>query len=316
MKRDTIIIVAIASAFGALVLVVSLFRFIHQRSAKSNPLPPVQPLAHHREHQLAKLENSTLPRSQTWYDQNHLSAPQPFGSISPRGSRASLLPKNTSPTESESAASSPGLDQSLPIPTHSFNTARPNSSSSLGSSDPGHSPQVIFGDPLTLPRVRSVSSSPSPARRSRPLSTSSSHSTLYSKTSRNTLRGTPHSPHSQILIVLPAPLSQELSSSASGDQRRLSRIDSVPYDDHRTSVVDRWVSGTIHSEHAVPPADPPSSPNLLTKQRGSRRAVSASASPSFASSHDNSMELPTPPVPRVPSMYIDNNILGGVESKG
>ncbi|KAF8912877.1 hypothetical protein CPB84DRAFT_1759745 [Gymnopilus junonius] len=35
---------------------------------------------------------------------------------------------------------------------------------------------------------------------------SSSRSTIYSKGSRNTLRGTPHGPHSRIEIILPTPL--------------------------------------------------------------------------------------------------------------
>lgn len=48
----------------------------------------------------------------------------------------------------------------------------------------------------------------------RPLSVASLRSTVYSKSSRQTLRGTPHGPHSQTPIVLPAPLSQELLLAA------------------------------------------------------------------------------------------------------
>ncbi|CAA7266641.1 unnamed protein product [Cyclocybe aegerita] len=233
------------------------------------------PLAHHREHHIAKLEGA-LPRSATWYSQHHLAAPAPFTYASPRESRTSLLAKNSptlssADTAEDSSISSPVQNSpSLPLPAPSFHPARPGSSSSLGSSDPGHgSPR---SSPLEPPRhMRSSSSSPGSAPRSRPLSVSSSHSTLHSKTSRHTMRGVPHGPHSQVQIVLPTPLAVDLSASASGDfasQRRVSRFDTTD----RRSIVDRWVS-----------------PSAMTLQP-------SSSYPQL------------PPVPRIPSMYMDSAI--------
>jgi len=242
VNKDTIVIVSVAAVVLVAVIVIVSVRLVKKVAATSNPLPPVQPLAHHREQHLAKFDN-TLARSQTWYNsQTHLVAP---GSVSARASRASLLSKNSptvsSPADTESAISCSPLnyDHTLPIPSPPFHPTRVASSSSLGLSEnptPSSSssqPQSTADNAPNTPFPRSLSSP-------RPLSVSSSHSTLYSKTSRHTLRGTPHGPHSQIQIVLPTPLGGDISRSASGDLRRASRLDGEAYD--RTSVVDRWLS--------------------------------------------------------------------------
>ncbi|KAF9569777.1 hypothetical protein CPC08DRAFT_701651 [Agrocybe pediades] len=267
-NKDTIAIVAVASVVAAAILAILVVRLVKKIAATSNPLPPVQPLAHHREHQLAKFEN-TLPRSQTWYNsQTHLVAPD---TMSARASRASLLSKNSptvsSPGETESATlySPMNYDHALPVPSPPFHPARPGSSSSSHVSSEQASPSSSQTPSATdhNPMPKSVSSP-------RPISVSSSHSTLYSKASRHTLRGTPHGPHSQIQIVLPMPLSaNDLSRSASGDLRRASRIDGEVYD--RSSVADRWLS--------------PGTPSEGSPRRGS------------------SSQNGIPAVPRVPSMY-------------
>ncbi|KJA29388.1 hypothetical protein HYPSUDRAFT_196754 [Hypholoma sublateritium FD-334 SS-4] len=76
-------------------------------------------------------------------------------------------------------------------------------------------------DPIPrMPRTPSSS-------RHRPLSVASSHSTLRSKSTRqSTVRGTPHGPHSQLQIVLPTPL-------APTHGHHLPR---------RKSAVDQWVA--------------------------------------------------------------------------
>jgi hypothetical protein len=243
VPRDTLIIIIVASAVGALVLLALFARFVSRQSVVSNPLPPVQPLAHHREQQLTKLD--LLPRSQTWYSQNTLAAPPPFASITPRGSRTSLLPKSP-PTpytdDSISAPSSPsGYSHSLAIPAPLFHPTRPASSASLiTSSDHSSSLAQTLDSELQPP---SAFPSPPDRRGARPLSMSSSHSTVYSKHSRhNTIRGTPHGPHSQVQIVLPTPLAPELSSS---NLRGLTRTPDLA---RRRSVVDLWVSNTVHGK--------------------------------------------------------------------
>ena len=207
VSTAVIIIIAVCGVVG-----VFLFAFVAVRSLKrlattSNPLPPVQPLAHHREHLV-----STLPRSQTWYmTAQQLPVPQPLSSISTKSSSTtSLLTSKPSLIEASPASTSSPLryENSLTPPSPSFHTAQPDSStSSLGSSDPGHAPIPEDGPPPSgLPRTWSSAGTGNSARRKRPLSMSSSLSTVYSKASRNTLRGTPHGPHSRIEIILPTPL--------------------------------------------------------------------------------------------------------------
>lgn len=108
-----------------------------------------------------------------------------------------------------------------------------------------------------LPPVQPLAHHRAPIHR--PLSASSSRSTIYSKSSRQNLRGTPHGPHSQTPIVLPAPLSQELL-----------------LDPDRRSAADSWVSpGTtprelrilltpsIYNKFPALVPDPPSVPRIL-----------------------------------------------------
>jgi len=250
MAKDTVIIIAVCAALAAAVALFLTVRVVRHCMRTSNPLPPPQPLAHHREQQLAKFENS-LPRSQTWYQQNHIPAPRQFGSNSARASSVSLIPK-TSP----SLSAEDSLDYThLPLPNPSF-LPRPGSSSSYTSSETGHTrstftsnsssaglsspPTPPLEQPIPRPHARSSST---PSRRSRPISTASSHSTIHSKTSRHTLRpGVPHGPHSQIQIVLPAPLSSDPYNQFQADYPSslpVSRFDDGSY---RKSVVDRWVS--------------------------------------------------------------------------
>lgn len=70
-----------------------------------------------------------------------------------------------------------------------------------------------------LPRTPSSS-------RHRPLSVASSQSTLRSKSTRqSTIRGTPHGPHSQLQIILPAPLAPMRTASPHHLPRRKSAVD-------------------------------------------------------------------------------------------
>lgn len=70
-----------------------------------------------------------------------------------------------------------------------------------------------------LPRTPSSS-------RHRPLSVASSQSTLRSKSTRqSTIRGTPHGPHSQLQIILPAPLAPMRGTSPHHLPRRKSAVD-------------------------------------------------------------------------------------------
>lgn len=86
---------------------------------------------------------------------------------------------------------------------------------------PGRPKSVPSSSSHTLPGTPSSS-------RHRPLSVASSHSTLRSKSTRqSTIRGTPHGPYNQLQIVLPAPLAP-MHGTASNPRRK--------------SAVDQWVS--------------------------------------------------------------------------
>ncbi|KAI0249570.1 hypothetical protein BJV78DRAFT_668252 [Lactifluus subvellereus] len=69
--------------------------------------------------------------------------------------------------------------------------------------------------------------------------------------SRSSVRGAPHAPHSNVQIVLPAPLAPELYSRAAGEDKgqRISVSDNMYRDSWRDSLVDKWIPV---GQHAMP----------------------------------------------------------------
>lgn len=248
LPRQTLIIIIVCATVSTFVFFVLLYRLIRScRSRRSAPpLPPIQPLAHQREHQLAQFEASLRAQS---YHSSLLTAPPPpqFGSPSSRGSKTSLLGSLPSPHTSyvatgegsEELTSLTPLEPAtpLPIPHPSFtDSTLPLSSINLND----NSTQSSFAVPSA-----STSALPSPSKQSlaqptrddqfrphhhRPLSVASSLSR------RNSRRGLPHGPHSQVQIILPAPLAPGIPPSSA--RQSLYEHDS-PGD--RMSFVDRWV---------------------------------------------------------------------------
>lgn len=227
LSRGNSIIVAVCASVGGLLLALFLIRIIRKlhRSSNSNPLPPVQPLAHHRE-QLAQADSRTRTLGPT-----RLSIYHPSYTPTPSGSKASLIGEQHSRRNNPSSPSSPtsntyewpGLavnsERLLSIPTLHDPL---ESSSSLGSTN------VEELSALTPNlQLANLSATPPPFRRVRPLSMSSSHNTFVSRTSRHSIQGMPHSRHSQVQIVLPTPLALIPNNTLDGFDRR--------------SVVDRWV---------------------------------------------------------------------------
>lgn len=276
MNTDTLLIVVIFSTLGAIVLLFILIRVVKSLSSTSNPLPPPQPLAHHREQELENFHDSvSLSRPHSWYNLDHISTPQP----ETIDSESSLLSMGfrthshrLSGTDEGGAGdyfSVPPVDYSetLAVPNPRFH-ARPASSSSYASSSefstpfprssspPGTPPPLPplpsgFSEPpgpmlASRPRISTSSMGSFSGRRQRPISMSSMHS-IQSKSGR---RGLPHGPHSQMHIILPAPLAPEANpvpgtqsqggSPYSTLRRPISRREiSDGYD--RRSMVDRWV---------------------------------------------------------------------------
>lgn len=226
LSQENIIIVAVCASVGGTILAFFLVRTIRKlrRSANSNPLPPVQPLSHHRE-QLAQADGRTRTLGST-----RLSAYHPSYTPSPSGSKVSLIGEqhlgNINPSSPSSPTSDtyewPGLivnsERPLPIPTLHYSL---DSSSSLGSTK-----AELSGHTLSL-QAGNLTATPPPFRRPRPLSMSSSHNTFVSRTSRHSVQGMPHSRHGQIQIVLPTPLALIPSTTVEGADRR--------------NVVDKWM---------------------------------------------------------------------------
>ncbi|KAH7920088.1 hypothetical protein BV22DRAFT_826259 [Leucogyrophana mollusca] len=247
----TTIIVVVVGVVGCLIIIFLLYRVLRRSwTPKSAPLPPVQPIAHHREQQLAELADRTNRLSV----RNELSySSTPLG-LSPSGSDASLLKA----LEGDGYASHRGSfyaldnqrdtydalngDDGLRLPIPAFGDSRRTSVSSLKSIDSATHPlpptpvsvappspsQSTFGRPI--PRSRPVSQG-----RPRPTSTVSMASV------RSTRSGVPHGPHSQVKIVLPTPLAPALQphmTPPSADAR-LSGVENWE-GSARTSMVDVW----------------------------------------------------------------------------
>ncbi|KAJ7786053.1 hypothetical protein B0H16DRAFT_1489007 [Mycena metata] len=335
--HTTLIIAVAAGSVGGLLLLFLLYLLL-RRPQKQLPLPPKQELARYREHQIQVAES----RPPTWYDSGSLSAPP---SRTFTASKSSLLPPDSrggSPFRRASlnTSESPSEDMSNFVPMvpplyhpRSFDT----SSSSLSTAETGESPT----SPLTstndsLPQPRPTSSSSRNNRRSRPLSVGSNVSSAVSRNSRHNIRGVPHGPHSQVQIVLPAPLAFN---------------DRMSYHEPsaRFSVVDQWAPMAVRSEGNLIPrpqrrsvshsdARRPTSQSGLSQppvnaqqaRTQARRSVSASSElsaslPQLAQpppehrNYSNTSSFSPPPVPRIPQQWLPpsgDGILGIADDAG
>lgn len=211
----------------------SLYRFIRRlASRRSAPLPPVQPIAHHRQQQLALLSerNNGSFTPPLW---PYLPTPQ---ELSPSGSNLSLPPSkeidtvnplqasNYSGENSLTDSPSSGQIDHLPLPKLAgIDDYRRNSISSAGS--------IHFAPPS----IHSSTSTPSRIPHRHRLQS------LASQTSRSTV-GLPHGPHSQVKIVLPAPLAPPCNVGSSENVRL--PVASDDGQQHRRSVrlsvADMW----------------------------------------------------------------------------
>ncbi|KAJ7139875.1 hypothetical protein C8R44DRAFT_867973 [Mycena epipterygia] len=322
------IIIGVAASVGGILLAAILYLLLRRRPKKQVPLPPKQELARYREHHPHDLVPESRP--QTWYDSGFL--PVPSGTAS----NSSLLPSrgaspfsrpslNTSESPSEDMSHlSAGIPMGLALPPHlPFDTSNTSLSTAETDSPVSSSPPPASASDSsfshTPPRqLSSFSASSRPNRRSRPLSVGSSGS----RNSRNTIRGVPHGPHSQIQIILPAPL-------AFND--RVSIHESSP----RFSVVDQWAPAAVRSE--ANPIPTPQRRSFTEPRRSAsqssvshapnpRRAASASASASLPqrsphppSAHHNRdysnhySPLSPPPVPQIPQQWLPpSDLLRGI----
>jgi len=317
------IIIAACSAFGGLVLLFVVFIFIRAKRRYSPvPLPPKQPLAHHREQQLAQLSERTGPsRPATWYNQPLLTPNGlPHAMSQASGSSASLLPNgNTSSNGHSPGVSEIGSPMETPFytdmipPVPSFHAHPASSSSSIASSDAGREVPISPSSSLPVPTPRPRASS-SYSRVSR----ASSNSGNVTPRSTGATRGVPHSRYSTVQIILPTPLASQVQPYMPGqdpaNQSRRSTITDGSRDrSSRYSMVDKWTPATTRTidkerRRSVSAADPRTPANVRNSQlpppsHNSRRVSSGSVPIFIQPNSREDLTLEAPPVPRIPSMY-------------
>ena len=256
LPHTTIIIIAVSVSVGVLLLTVLIWRiFSRLLRPRSAPLPPRQALVHQRELQLAAFTEFT----------EHKNASVP--NILPDSSESALLPnvRDWSVNTSNRASSyTPETDDGAEVglnlhpPAPNFFPPRINhstsSSTSLPSSNDNSAPSSDITSPPTPPDPFSTSISTTQsfrrikahsAQRPRPssmVSLGTSHMTIRSRPS---VRAAPHAPHSNVQIVLPAPLAPNLYERTTGEGPRVPS----PFARHSTyseswrrSLADTWIS--------------------------------------------------------------------------
>ncbi|PCH33452.1 hypothetical protein WOLCODRAFT_93525 [Wolfiporia cocos MD-104 SS10] len=353
LSTSTIIIIAVVcGAVVGLALVLFLWRALRRLCSrkKSNPLPPVQLLAHERAEQIA-----AAVERKTFYDADSIRG-LAYGhaasdaSLTPGGSvfgsrQNSYHADDATSTDNISALGPPISVDDLAPPQPSFNphTSTYSVSSSSGSNDGvSASPSAALSEVSTRSRGVSPSEYPAPTRRpgrsvprsqSRPISLASVNTFQSTQSRTSILCGPPHSRHSNIQIVLPAPLAPESYPYPTDDgysSARNSYISQQDESDRRSARIDQWVSGgtrlmsVSHVTGGIARPGPgkcrsmstnPRIPSNLSQSttasssgRVPRRAQSQPRE-SFARSqgavmYNSNHSLP-PPVPRVPSEYFN-----------
>ncbi|KAL1715465.1 hypothetical protein EV715DRAFT_256138 [Schizophyllum commune] len=295
LSRDNLIIAASCGAVGGLILLAGLARFIQlarQRARRNQaPLPPPQPLAHHRQ----RKDTLVAARIASQYtvsvsDASLLAPPSP-------SRHDSLGPSESGASSDEGSLYQPPMDpHDTSLPPHPpFSSGQ---SSSGHDTPPSPSPSSSYS---ARPRPRYIS-------HTRPTSTASG-STTFSRTSRAMgPRG------SQIQIVLPAPLAP---GAYPADLR------GSMYSVSDASIADKWVPAPYRHDGVEPSRQSSSSVGSMSTMShlapsashrstsSTRRSPSRSRSPGPSSLSNSTTPSPyssptpdLPPVPRVPSMYV------------
>lgn len=339
LHHITIIIIAVSASVGGVLVTFLFWRLLSRlsRNSRSAPLPPRQALVHQREQQLAAFTGH-----------QNVSVPRNFLDVRPQapvrhGSNASLIPHvdNSSANDSfraslythetDDGTEGRSTPQGTPLhpPTPHFFAPHPpplNASSTSLPSFNGHVPE-----PTSLAVTGSTSISPSqslrrtnPRARPRPfsmVSNGTSHTGMTAR-SRSSMRGAPHAPHSNVHIVLPAPLAPNLYPPAASEHGRKSLVGDTAYGDRlswRNSLADKWIPVGQHNNS--PPKSVKRQSSHDTMERRGRQAQKEASAGSVPRRRSNSNPTPlprphhlsrrsldsslldTPPVPRVPSVY-------------
>lgn len=195
LSTTLIVVIAVSGLVGCLVFLFLIFRCC--RRPESAPLPPIQPLAHHREK-----ESNYLPHSHTF--QNSL-GPNPLGNYE---SDTSLLRQSRKPSFQTGIS-----DRTPSSSNHSFSTHSPQTNITSQSTPQLAEDEQAFSTQQYVPTTRQALSA-SRRPRSRVISVASTNTIFTQVSPRPTsiIRGAPHSVFSNVQIVLPAPLAPKLQS--------------------------------------------------------------------------------------------------------
>lgn len=222
LGQNTLIIIVVSASVGGLLLTIIIWRILSRlRRPKSAPLPPRQSLVHQRELQLAaftEYKDAIVPQISTngsyIHDSDEATLDSSYG-IQLHPPSPHFFPSSTPPSESYSSLPSSNDDS-----TPSSGVVTPPAQIA----SPGQSSRRVMNRTGSGPR---------------PLST-------FSTNSWQSVRAAPHAPHSNVQIVLPAPLAPSLYKGTASDSsllpRSLTRDSTYSVrDSWRKSLADSWI---------------------------------------------------------------------------
>jgi hypothetical protein len=255
----TIIIIAVCSSAGTIILIFILVKIFRACRPARVPLPPIQPLGHHKDKPATAFSWSPIIPERSSSEEVHRgihglaeASSSSSSSWEPRVYEDLTYAPN-SVNQSNYSVSDP--DPSLSREQDSFGSSQgcADSPQGVAGSDeelgisPEHMPTrsvpPLRGNHSRLNLTTRQMSVAMRSHQSRPLSMVSSasarHTSLHGLPCRNTIHGVPHGPHSNIRIVLPTPLASHARSYNGGVNREdLSA---------RNSFVDQWALASRRS---------------------------------------------------------------------
>ena len=249
LRHSTIIIIAVSASVGSLLLAILFWRILLRSSERSRsaPLPPRQALVHERERQLVAFtvhNNASVPKILTDDDSNAASYEADERTEAALPSFVDKLHPPTPPFFTPS------------IPTSESSTSVPSSYDRSSPSPDGARPRTANSPSMSTLSAKRSADRPGSSRRPHSMVSIGTTQTIMSVRSRTSIRCAPHAPHSNVQIVLPAPLAPTLYERPASAEPRLGRpsgVRSTYNDSWRSSLVDTWVSasqsGTSESEH-------------------------------------------------------------------
>ena len=228
LTKPVIIVIVVLGLVGSFIIVVLLFRRLLR--PKSSPFPPKQPLAHHREREFKYLPHPYFPRKSMILDQVDR---YESDMVSMRPSRMpSFRTVDSSITSSSSYHSS--WNPTLPQNYWPGQLSVESDSDYHVSATQHHVFTTCLARPIPLSRSRQQISWKGSVASTRSIS----------MRSVNTIRGTPHSPYSNIQIVLPTPLAPQLRDHMIANPSAIQSSGGLL---EQGGITDRWMTAPMRT---------------------------------------------------------------------